>query len=165
MPTPTYDLIEEQVLSSSAASVTFSSIPGTYKDLVLEVFGKNSGTTGDNVNATFNSDTGSNYSYTQVWGDGTSASTNRASNSTYLVAGIISYSGDTGPSSSTAHIMNYANTNVNKTVLVRRDRSAAYAVATVNLWRSTAAITSMTLTPSANSFASGCTFRLWGVSG
>jgi hypothetical protein len=37
MPTPTYDLIESTALGSSASSITFSSIPSTYRDLVLVI--------------------------------------------------------------------------------------------------------------------------------
>ena len=37
MPTPTYDLLASSVLGSNTATVSFSSIPSTYQDLVLVV--------------------------------------------------------------------------------------------------------------------------------
>jgi hypothetical protein len=75
----TYEAIATQTLGSAAASVTFSSIPGTYTDLVLVVAGTL--TTGtENIVMQFNGDTGSNYSVTSLLGDGSTASSFRSSN-------------------------------------------------------------------------------------
>lgn len=163
MPTPTYDLIEEQVLSSAQASVTFSSIPGTYKDLVLEIVGTNSGST-DDIQLRFNSDTGSNYSRTFLEGTGSAANSNRNSNVTgAFLGGYV-----TGSANFCSYIqfMSYANTNVNKTQIARGNIPSAYVYATVGLWRNTAAITTVLVGWQASGqYGSGTTFRLWGVAG
>ena len=163
MPAPTYDLIEEKVLGSAQASVTFSSIPGTYKDLVLEVVGTTTNTNGTYITLRFNSDSNSNYSETLLVGNGTSALSERDSN----VA--VAFTGWQGNNVSVVNIniMSYANTNVYKTVLTRGGSDNNRVTASVALWRSTAAITSIEAKSNngTNSFNSGCTFRLWGVSG
>lgn len=159
-------LISEQVLGSSAASVTFSSIPGTFKDLVLEVQAKRnpSGLGLAGIFARFNGDSGTNYSDTFVQGDGTSAASWRNSNITGASIGIVNDpSADSDNPVSISHIFSYANTATYKTVIARYGYSAWALRADVSLWRSTTAISSMVVYPSANNFASGSTFRLWGV--
>jgi len=59
--------------------------------------------------------------------------------------------------------MNYANTTTNKTILSRSNAADKGVMATVSLWRNTAAINSITLLASANNFATGSTFSLYGV--
>ena len=61
MATPTYIALATTTLSSAVGSVTFSSIPAGYRDLVLVAEGLTSGAT-SNVRMQFNSDTGNNYS-------------------------------------------------------------------------------------------------------
>ena len=73
----TYTLISSNVLSSSAASVTFSAIPSTYTDLVLRISARITTTDVDDLLMQFNSLT--TYSYTQLRGyNGTSVASSRA---------------------------------------------------------------------------------------
>lgn len=70
----TYVLISANTLGSTASTVTFSSIPQTYTDLVLKISAKNP----DNVynrllRYTFNSNTSTVYSYTELNATGTTA--------------------------------------------------------------------------------------------
>jgi hypothetical protein len=157
----TYTPIASQTLSSAAASVTFSGIPQTYTDLVVVVNATNS-SGGDNAVALrFNGDTGSNYSMTRISGDGTSASSERNSNSTLMYLGL---SNSTVYNSDIYHIMNYSNTTTNKTVLGRGNVANSRVRASVGLWRNTAAITSVTVINDASvNFASGSTFNLYGI--
>ena len=69
----TFELIASNTLLSSAASVTFSAIPSTYKDLVLKTSTRLTGTTGTTVTLQLNSDTTANKTYTRIYGDGTTA--------------------------------------------------------------------------------------------
>ena len=87
----------------------------------------------------FNGDTGSNYSTTRILGSGSAASSARESNVTRCVAGFI----ENGQTTSIAQIMNYSNTTTNKTSLARLNSPASFVGAYVNLWRNTAAITSI----------------------
>ena len=158
----TYDLIQEQVLSSAAASVTFSNIPQGFKDLVLEIVGSLSAAQA--IVAQFNGDTGSNYSLTQITGDGSTAASGRSSNQTYVVIGDF----NTALSMSTTNIQSYSNTNVFKTALTRASsvNSGDRVMARVHLWRSTSAITSILIYGFASTNLSvNSTFRLWGVAG
>jgi hypothetical protein len=153
----TYEPIATQTLGTATNSVTFSSIAGTYTDLVL-VF---NGTVSANqyVAVRLNSDTGSNYSWTRIDGDGTSAYSSRGTSTTFGRLGI----GDpTNRTLTISHFMNYSNTTTNKTVLSRSN--ADFVGALVNLWRNTAAITSITvLTTTADTFTVGSTFTLYGI--
>lgn len=70
-----------------------------------------------------------------------------------------------GSGSSIIQINNYSNSTTYKTAFMRTNTASTYGTvfAIVGLWRSTAAITSITLTPDAGSFATGSTFSLYGI--
>ena len=132
-----------------------------YKDLIIE--GLMLGT----ANATdglirFNGDTGSNYSATFFYGLGTGTGSSGRTTSQTSMSGIFPR---TTAGTLQLQLMSYANTNVNKTVL-QRIGVADYAVwAGVGRWNSTAAITSVSLTPSGADWAAGTVLRLWGIAG
>jgi hypothetical protein len=153
----TYTPIATQTLGTATNSVTFSSISGTYTDLVL-VF---NGTVSANqyVALRLNSDTGSNYSWTRMDGDGSAAYSSRGTSTTFGRLGI---GNPTNRTLTISHFMNYSNATTNKTVLSRSNTD--FVGALVNLWRNTAAITSITvLTTTADTFAVGSTFTLYGI--
>lgn len=155
----TYEPIATTTLGSAQGTVTFSTIPGTYTDLRLVIAGIIS-TAIDPVTINFNSDTGSNYSYTLLYGDGTSAASARSSNLTAIRAGYLG----TVQGITAVDIFNYSNTTTNKTVLGRGNVANWGVTAQVSMWRSTSAITSMTIKSlSAYNFASGSTFTLYGI--
>jgi len=158
----TYEPIATTTLGSNTASVTFSTIPGTYTDLVLVSFPKRTNQSDAAIFAYPNSDTTGNLaSNTAVYGDGTSASSNQRSNSNGVRIGVIGL-GEAG--TQIAQFMNYANTNVFKTVLSRENRAEEYTFGVVNLWRNTNAITSLLIQVSnASDFATGSTFTLYGI--
>lgn len=164
MSVGTYALIDSTtVTGSAAASVTFNSIPGTYTDLVIVAMARR-GTDGAGGAGTiqFNSDTGSNYSSTILYGDAGSALSFRWSNQTALNGAF--NAGDSELAVSQIHFLDYANTTTYKTVISRYGWSVTNGrvVAGVNLWRSTAAITSITLS-AANNITVGSTFKLYGI--
>ena len=68
----TYTPITSNTLTSATASVTFSSISGTYTDLVLVVSAQSASTNVD-LAMRFNSDSGTNYSNTRLYGTGSAA--------------------------------------------------------------------------------------------
>jgi len=170
MPTNTYVALATQTLSTTATSVTFSSIPQGYTDLVLITNTFTSGT------ATFRGltlqigngtvDTGVNYSDTYLSGNGTAASSSRRSSAGYMEGP--QDSSTTVPSTGIFNFMNYANTTTFKTTITRESRSNANVAARVNLWRSTSAINIITIySPDLGSvltpFAAGSTFSLYGI--
>jgi hypothetical protein len=153
----TYEPIATTTLGSAQATVTFSSIPQGYTDLVLVT----SFTSGNNEEMLrFNGDSGSNYSWTRLWGDGSTANSSRISNTTF----IRNTGGDlTTRQNTIIYIQNYSNSTTNKTTLSRGTNPSVLTMAVVGLWRNTASITSMTYSASANNFATGSTFTLYGI--
>jgi hypothetical protein len=157
----TYEAIATQTLGSAAATVTFSSIPGSYTDLVLVA---NAGQVTGNNGFRFqvNSDTASNYSYTYLLGNGSAASSGRGTSSTSGESESLMATTLTG--TFTLQFMNYSNATTYKTILVRGGDASQKVDATVNLWQSTSAITSITLFPGGGqSFITGSTFSLYGI--
>ena len=155
----TYEPIASQTLVSAASSVTFSSIPGTYTDLVLVL----SGTTTANdkaIRCQLNADTGSNYSHTNVLGYSGGVLSQRNSSAAFWNIGNNFV---TSQSTLVAHFMSYANTNVYKTTLSAEAAGTSVATRIVGLWRSTAAITSIKVYPISGSFAAGTTASLFGI--
>ena len=153
----TYEPIATTTLSSAQSSVTFSSIPGTYTDLILIANVVASSLT--YISGRVNGDTAGNYSSTYIDGSGTSASSGRTTNAT-------SYgSARTNPDSVTIiQYMNYSNTTTYKSILERISTAGSGVNAWAATWRNTAAITSITLfTDSANNWSSGSTFTLYGI--
>lgn len=156
----TYEPIATTTLGSAQATVTFSSISGSYTDLVLVMAFSDGGTGGgQDILMRFNSDSGSNYSRTFLIGDGSAATSGRTSNATSFAPGGL-YTN----SMYKIQIQNYSNTTTNKTVISDTRVSSTYAASVVGLWRSTSAITSITLTVNAGfSYQSGSTFTLYGI--
>lgn len=155
----TYTAIATQTLGSNTATVTFSSIPQTYTDLVLVANGTiTSGTTDGVIN--FNSDTGNNYSRTYLYGNGTSALSGRNSSAGALL--VMYWS--TTVCNSIINIQNYSNTTTYKTVIGRNNHAGNSTYEGVAMWQSTSAITRMDIAPTGGiSWASGSTFTLYGI--
>jgi len=161
----TYEPITTTTLGSATSSITFSSIAASYTDLRI-VWVYQSVSAGNFPSLQFNSDTGSNYSYGTLYGNGSSVLSQKSSNNTgaYLVSNA---------SASTSQwqmniidIFSYAG-STNKTLLNRYagDTSGGGFVSiAVNLWRSSSAITSITLKFDAGgNIASGSTATLFGI--
>lgn len=155
---PTYTKIASQTLSGSSASVTFSNIPQTFTDLVIVFSGGESGAN-KNFNLTFNSDSGSNYSWTRLLGDGSTTQSSRGSSQT-SIENVLSNEICTA----VYNVMNYSNVTTNKTILSRTSVASSRAATYVGLWRSTAAITSITFTAESTfTINSGSTFTIYGI--
>ena len=157
----TYTPIASQTLGSSAASVTFSSLPQNYTDLILVMNSTLQGNYNEYVR--INNDTSSLYSVTYMTGNGSTTLSSRASNQSNGF-----YFDAYGGSSTTAGVgilnfQNYSNTATFKTVLSRYSNATSEAMASVGLYRSTNAINTITIYVGTNNFASGSTFTLYGV--
>ena len=99
-------------------------------------------------------------------GDGSTASSNRASNQTYIEIGDQNISTDTAGNIGNVicHIQNYSNATTYKTTLSRANVADVTVRAIVGLWRSTNAITEIDIISSGgNNFISGSTFTLYGI--
>jgi hypothetical protein len=159
MATPTYTLIDSEVLASDAASVTFSSIPADYRDLVL-VFNGSTTFIGIGIfQLVLNSDTGDNYKYVHMVGDGSSANSDSGSNN----QANIGTTKNTSNNLSVVQIMDYSATDKHKTMLIRSDIAEVNTRAKAIRWASTSAVTSIVAKTNATSFATGSSFHLYGI--
>lgn len=156
----TYTPIATTTLSTSSLSITFSSIPQTYTDLVLVTHTKYA-TTASHCLLQFNSDTSTNYSSVYMWGTGSAASAGQQSN-TYGC--FIGRATTTEFGVGVTHIQNYRSSTALKTVLSRGSVASTISIAYANLWRSTSAITSLSVVGnSSDLFLAGSTFTLYGI--
>lgn len=161
--TATYDKIATYTVPSAAASYTFTVIPSTYTDLILVTTG-GTVSSGQAIFAQFNGDTSTNYSDTVLIGNGSAASSTRATINGVRVIGRFLGTDGTLNAVGITQIMNYANTTTFKTVLNRSNNSNGVS-ASVSLWRATpAAITSITLVGDGPSnILAGSVFTLYGI--
>ena len=152
---------------TSGSAITFSSIPSTYQYLQIRLQARFSGTD-DRINLTFNSDTGSNYTYHWLVGDGAAASASGGATQTSALG--VSYA--TGTASIAApsiiDIHDYANTTKNKTIRSFNgwDTNGSGRIRLMSgLWMNTSAVNSVTLTLNSGTFATGTSIALYGIKG
>jgi len=158
----TYEPIASTTLGSDASTITFSAIPQSFTDLVCVFKNASNGSLSSNSSwAQFNSDATANYSDTTLYGNGTSA---LSSSNTSATTGV-ALGGKIDNGITVLHIMSYANTNVYKTCLASSESlvSSAHSVfRIVGMWRSTAAITSVSFVNN-TTFKTGVALSLYGI--
>lgn len=158
----TYEPIATTTLGSAANSITFSSISSAYTDLRM-VITYDATISTSAIYMRFNSDTASNYSKTNINGNGTTASSSAQTSQTYASMGgtdapMVLYEVD---------IFSYAGSTY-KTYLTNLSMDKNGSGATrreVGLWRSTSAITSILLDGSlgGGQLPAGTTATLYGI--
>jgi hypothetical protein len=155
----TYVPIATNTVSGTSTTVaTFSSIPSTYQDLVVVINGTIVGSA-DAV-MTLNNDTGTNYSNTRVYGNGSSASSDRATGTSNFSVSIGFMNDQTV---TLVNLMNYANTSTYKSALARINKATGYVDASAILWRNTSAINRVDITAPSGYFSAGTTFSIYGL--
>ena len=166
-----YELISTTVLSSTASSVTFSSIDTTtYKHLEIRAVTRtNRANTREDFGMRLNSDSATNYSWHYLDGSGASVASGGGATQNVMYVGL-----GTPASTETANIfgvsitsiLDYASTAKYKTIRTlygTRGGTPDIALISGN-WRSTVAVTSVTLLPlQTGSFVSGSRFSLYGI--
>jgi hypothetical protein len=155
--------IADVLVESPVATVTFSSIPQGYTDLVLEVSGRS--TSGIDQNLEFNGVT-TNLSARYLLGSGSSASSGTAASTIPLASNNQSSFTTNTFGSLRVYIPNYTSSNyksVSADGTTENNATESYAIMVAGLWSSTAAITSIKLVPQSASFATDSTFTLYGV--
>ena len=150
------------------ASITFSSIPQTYKHLQLRILGSDDGAGSEYGNMTFNGDTAANYSSHQLFGDGSSAQANGFTNNNQIYLHRISGSITNTFGAIIVDIYDYANTSKYKTVreLGGYDANGSGRISfSSGLWFNTNAITSITATTGGSKWLQYTSFALYGIKG
>jgi len=162
--TNSYESISTVTVGSGGQStISFTSIPATYKHLQIRITETFSGS-GFNPKINFNSDTGSNYSWHYVLGDGSTTAAGAGANQTFMYLN----SNVTSPTM-TVHIvdiLDYGNTNKNKTIKVLDGFDAngsGYAVLWSGNWRNTSAVSTIAIT--GGTFGQYSSFALYGIKG
>jgi hypothetical protein len=155
-------------LGSAQSTVTFSSIPATYRDLRLVIVADmTSGA--EQMRMRLNSDsTYSNYSGVGMAGTGSSAlSATWSGSAGYGEGSRIQYQAFQQASTSAVqteiNILDYSATDKHKTTLVRASKPAGGVDAIASRWASTSAVTSILLDMFSGSFTAGSTFSLYGI--
>ena len=165
----TYTLISSNVFSSNAMSVTFSAIPATYTDLMLRISGLTSyGNYYDDLKIIINSDTATNYSYTAVYGNGTSGGSLASSGLSFANARFcMNGSFSSGFGNAEVYIPNYlvsAHKQISSFGVAERNSADTNLGATAILWRNNASITSLILSSANNgTLQSNSSFYLYGI--
>lgn len=146
-------------LGSTASSVTFGSIPASYRDLRIVVSGTTTSASVDALVLRLNGDTGSNYPVVYATGDGVSAS-GGAPNYAYSSMGLIG----TSQSVSTIDILDYAQTDKHKALLGRGNTPGWGTRMIAGRWASLSAVTTVLIyTEASLTFSIGTTFSLYGI--
>ena len=159
----TYEKIQSTTLGSAANNITFSSIPATYTDLRLVFVG--TGTTAVGLFARFNNDSGSNYSFTELFGNGSAAYSGRGTSLSYIDLESQRNLSTTIPTMKTLDIFSYAGSTY-KTTLAQLSNDlngSGVALSMVHLWRSTSAINEVKLYVNSSTIAAGSTATLYGI--
>jgi hypothetical protein len=164
--------IAETILSVAAASIDFSNIPQTYRDLLLLFDGR-----GDTVNSMerwlrFNSDsTLGNYDWVDLRTTGTTVAATETIGTSYIYSGLIPASSEPAGEAGFAgiQVFDYARTTWNKTLnshwgMSKQTAGQTSVGVTAGFWRSTAAITGISLLATGGgNFVAGTRATLWGV--
>jgi hypothetical protein len=161
--TAKFTVLGNTTLTTSSASVTFSSIPSGYKDLVLVVEQTGAGVNAW-INVRFNGDSGTNYYGVSMAGSGSSTQSATLTQSYLAVGGGVEYSDGTNPQQAILQISDFSATDKHKTMLSTSNVAVGSGVGTAayaGRWANTAAITSISFVN--RTFAAGSTFRLLGV--
>ena len=162
MAANTYVALDKVTVSgSSTTTIQFLNISQAYTDLHI-VINYGSTTAGNYQSRTYNADSSSLYSYTQLYGNGTNAYSGRASNTT-VIYDVVNTLPTTLASMVTIDVLNYSNTTTYKTSITRDSNSASTAAAIVGLYRSTNAITRIDFGLTGGAFLAGSTFSLYGI--
>jgi hypothetical protein len=153
--------------AGGSSTITFSSIPQVYRHLQIRWIALN-GTSPGYTKINFNSDTGTNYAWHQIYANGATVTGAGSGSKTFAIADE-SVGGATSTAGvAVADILDYQNTNKNKTVSVlsgRDQNGSGNIVFNSGAWFNTTAITRIDLTFSSSNVAQYSQFALYGIQG
>ena len=163
------NLIAKQTVGSAgAASVTFSSIPQTFTDLVVKVTGRSTVSRASNgflFDIRPNSSS-ANMTRRSVYGDGSTATSGSGSDGHNMALNPSNYTANTF-SSTDVYIPNYTSSNfksISTDTVSENNATEVLTLLGAMLWSNTAAITSLQFTPLGGSFTEFSEFTLYGIS-
>ena len=168
-----YESIATVTLSTTTATVTFSSIPSTYSHLQIRGIARDNDANAlgsNNITLQFNSDTGNNYAFHYLYGDGSSAQAGNGTSQPIMLAGKLTNTNAITSNFSTTviDILDYGNTNKYKTIRVLSgfdNNGSGLMFYESGLWQSTSAVTSLDIKCGGASFVANSHFALYGIKG
>lgn len=150
------------------SSITFSSIPQTFTHLQLRILFLNT-IAQQNILMRFNSDSGNNYSWHEVYGYGQPSPTSGASINTPEIRIVLGATGTTNQAVGITDILDYRDTNKYKTsrTLTGADTNGGinYILFRSGNWRNTAAISTIDLIAQSGLFGQYSSVALYGIKG
>ena len=163
----TYEPIATVTLSSAAATIDFTSIPGTYTDLRL-ILTQTTTAAGRTAYITYNSDGNANYSYQAFGSNGTANGGWRNTSAYYMTIDDFANDGTstTIPNLSVVDIFGYASSNTYKTALANSSAmhsTIGQVFRFVGCYRSNTAITSIQIILGSSTFSAGSSATLYGI--
>jgi hypothetical protein len=161
MPTPTYTPLANVTLASATSSLSFSSIPATYRDLILIGNVQAQSDSFLQYRLRVNGDTGANYNNVRMENSGGSTLSSADSNATEMTFFSTSTSGVF--SAMITNFMDYSATNKHKTLIARSSGPQNTVGAQASRWANTAVITSITILTPSGQFTVGSSWSLYGV--
>jgi len=162
MATPTYTQIATYTFTNSTTqTITFASIPSTFRDLVFSFGGARTGGVADeNMHIRLNGDTGSNYYWLRMRADSGGYASDGGADSQIQIGRFKLNELSTANFS----VMDYSATDKHKTVISRSASSDDWVVASVGRWADTSAVTSVTFRwGTTTNFTSGSVLSLYGI--
>lgn len=171
--TNSYESIQTYTLGSSQSSVTFSSIPSTYKHLQVRILVRSDRSAGtDILSVRMNSDSSGIYTDHLLYGDGASALTDQDIGATKINLHRVASAANSSNifSAYVIDILDYANTNKNKSVraLGGFDANGSGRINLgAGLYRSTSAISTLAFSSVeyAGNWVANSSFALYGIKG
>ena len=152
--------------SGGSSTITFSSIPSTYKHLQIRAIAAHSTDEGY-FKVRFNSDSGANYSWHELIGNGSTAISAGGGGKTFALVDH-AFTNGSNFGVSVIDILDYANTSKNKTVRAlsgNDNNSAGYVVLNSSAWYDTTAISAIEITFTSNPISQYSSFALYGIKG
>jgi hypothetical protein len=168
---PSYDSIQTVTVGAGGQStISFTSIPQSYAHLQVRMITRSSANVSeDSMLMRFNSDSGSNYRWHFLFGNGSTAnSSNNGGTSTfiypYAIPGATFLAGSFGVQ--VIDIFDYSSTNKNKTTKTfggyDNNSTLGRIAFTSGVWFNTNSVTSLTFTCAGN-FVQNSSFALYGI--
>lgn len=157
MPTSAITALATLTLGSAQATVTFSGISQSYRDLRLVCFNSNAAVTQFQLQVNSNS---SAFTAVQAYGNGSSANSVTYTGDGSFYTGLWwGMEGDLY----TADIFDYAQTDKHKPVISRMNRAASYVSMEAGRYTATTAVTTLKIIGISNNIQAGSTFTLYGI--
>lgn len=166
-PSKDYDSIATITPYTTTSTVVFSSIPSTYRHLQLRA--NAAGSAAANITIRFNGDTGSNYNYHFLEGNGATASAGGGAGSIAYIVGPVVTNTASSYTGMVIDVLDYKDTNKNTTLRslsgADLNGSSNWLTFSSGVWFNTTAINSITITLGSGTFAANSHWALYGIKG